>query len=86
MRLLMWVLTLGFAFGAMGLWLDGAFLGARLVALGLGALAFLACPFLWARPDGLVPDELAVPGKARLMLALALLFCAPLLLPWQLWL
>ncbi|MBU0557211.1 MAG: hypothetical protein KKD64_10230 [Alphaproteobacteria bacterium] len=86
MRLLMWALTLGFAFGAMGLWLDSPFYGARSIALGLASLAFLACPFLWARPDGLVPDELAVPGKARLMLALALVFAAPLLLPWQLWL
>jgi hypothetical protein len=86
MRLVMWILTIAFALAGLALWVDGGFVGAHEVARGLGLLAFLSCPFLWARPDGLVPDAIALPGKSRLMLGLALLLAAPLVLPWRLWL
>ena len=86
MRLLMWLLTILFALGGVTLRVDGGFIGAGRVGLGLLLLAFLSCPFLWAPSTGLVPDELALPGKRRLMLALALILASPLLLPWQLWL
>lgn len=86
MRLVMWILTIAFALTGLSLWVDGGFVGAHEVARGLAFLAILACPFLWARPTGLVPDEIAVPGKSRLMLGLALILAAPLILPWQLWL
>ena len=86
MRLVMWILTIAFALTGLSLWVDGGFVGAREVARGLAFLAILACPFLWARPTGLVPDEIVVPGKSRLMLGLALILAAPLILPWQLWL
>jgi hypothetical protein len=82
----MWLLTIGFALASLSLWTDGGFAGADRVARGLALLAILACPLLWARPAGLVPRALAVPGKHRLLLALALVLAAPLLLPWQLWL
>jgi len=86
MRLLMWGFTIILAFAGLGLWMEGGFIGAGVVALALCVLALLACPFLWSRPGGLVPDELAMRGRTRLMLALALIFAAPLLLPWRLWL
>lgn len=85
MRLLMWSLTIAFALAGLALWVDGGFPGTEAVAGVLGLLALLACPFFWARPDGLVPDEMALPGKRRLMLGLALLLASPLILPWQLW-
>lgn len=81
-----WLLTIIFALTGISLWVDGGFVGAREVARGCGLIALLACPFIWARPSGLVPDELAVPGKSRFLLALALILATPLLLPWQLWL
>ncbi|HZV18984.1 MAG TPA: hypothetical protein VFF84_09885 [Sphingobium sp.] len=86
MRLLMWSLTITFALAGLALWGDGGFVGADVVARMLGLLALLACPFFWTRPDGLVPDEISLPGKQRLMLGLALLVATPLILPWQLWL
>lgn len=85
MRLLMWILTIAFALAGLGLSVDSGFAGARMAATGLGLLALLSCPFLWA-PDGLVPEAIVVPGRQRLMLGLALLVAAPLILPWQLWL
>ncbi|MBT2186409.1 hypothetical protein [Sphingobium nicotianae] len=81
----MWLLTIAFALTGLSLWVGGGFVGAREVAKGCGFLAMLACPFLWARPTGLVPDEIAIGGKRRLMIGLALIAAAPLLLPWQLW-
>jgi drug/metabolite transporter (DMT)-like permease len=86
MRLIMWLFTIAFALAGLSLWVDGGFAGARDVARGLGFLALLSCPFFWARPAGLVPDALAVGGKRRFMLGLALILATPLLLPWQLWL
>lgn len=86
MRPLLWSLTIVLALAGLALWASGGFAGARDVARGLGLLALLACPFLWTRPDGLVPDGLALPGRRRLLLGLALLLAAPLILPWQLWL
>jgi hypothetical protein len=86
MRLIMWILTVLFALAGLALRADGGFVGAARVAQGLLIIAVLACPLLWARPHGLVPDALAFPGKSRLMLALALLLSTPLTLPWQLWL
>lgn len=85
MRLILWILTIAFALTGLSLWVDGGFVGARDVARGLGLLAVLACPFLWAQPDGLVPAPLAVPGKPRFMLGLALILSTPLTLPWQMW-
>lgn len=86
MRLLMWILTIAFALTGLSLWVGGGFPGAHDVARGLGFLAILACPFLWAQPAGLVPAPLVVPGRSRLFLGLALILAAPLLLPWQVWL
>ena len=86
MRLLMWLLTILFALGGLTLRVDGGFIGASRVGLGLLLLAFLSCPFLWARPTGLLPHELALPAKRRLLLSLALICASPLLLPWQAWL
>ena len=86
MRLLMWTLTIAFALTGLSLWADGGFVGAHDVARGLGLFAVLSCPFFWSRPDGLVPDPIAISGKSRLMLCLALLLATPLMLPWQLWL
>ncbi len=80
----MWILTIAFALTGLSLWVDVPFFGAREVARGCGILAFLACPFLWGRP-GFIPDGLVVPGKSRFMAGLALIFAAPLLLPWELW-
>jgi len=86
MRALMWLLTIILALAGLALRVQSHVIGA--VALGTGALvlALLACPLLWARPNGLVPDALAIPGKRRLLLALALILSAPLTLPWPLWL
>jgi len=86
MRLILWLLTISFALTGLSLWVDGGFAGAREVARGLGIAAVLACPLLWGRPAGLVPDMLVVPGKMRLMAVLAMIFAIPLVLPWQLWL
>ncbi|MBN8831329.1 MAG: hypothetical protein J0G94_12080 [Sphingomonadales bacterium] len=84
--MILWLFTIAFALTGLSLWVDGGFAGAREVARGLGIAAFLACPLLWARPGGLVPDPLLVPGKSRFMLLLAMVLAGPLLLPWQLWL
>ncbi len=84
MRLLMWILTIAFALAGLGLWATGGFAGAQITARCLGFMALLSCPFIWA-PGGLVPDAIAMPGKQRLMLGLALLVATPLILPWQLW-
>ena len=86
MRLLMWSLTIAFALGRLALRVDGGFPGAEAAGGVLGLLALLACPFFWARPDGLVPEEISPPGRHRLLLGLALLLASPLILPWQLWL
>jgi hypothetical protein len=86
MRMIMWLLTIAFALSGLSLWVDGGFPGAQDVARGLAVLAILACPFFWAQPTGLVPEPIAIGGKRRLMLGLALILAAPLLLPWQLWL
>jgi len=81
----MWLLTIAFALTGLSLWAGGGFVGAHDVARGFVFLAILACPFIWAQPTGLVPGPIAIPGRNRLMLALALIVAAPLLLPWQLW-
>lgn len=86
MRLLSWLLTIACGLGALSVHSAGGFAGAREVALGLAALALLACPLIWAREGGLLPEPLAIPGRHRLMLGLALLLAAPVLLPWPLWL
>ena len=86
MSLIAWILTIAFGFGGLGLWIDGGFVGAKTSSVVLCVIALLACPFLWARPGGLVPDELAPAAKVRLMLVLALVLATPLMLPWQLWL
>ena len=85
MRLIMWILTIAFALTGLSLWVGGGFVGAQDVARGCGWLALLACPFLWAQPTGLVPAPIAIGGRRRLMMGLALIMAAPLLLPWQLW-
>lgn len=87
MKLLSWTFTILFALAGLALRADRmfaiptAFSGfAPIVAKGCFVLAILACPFLWARPDGLMPDALAIPGKNRLMMALALIIATPLIL------
>lgn len=82
MRFLMWIFTIAFALAGITVRAAGGFYPDRPVEKGLFLLAFLACPFLWARPDGFMPDALAVPGKHRFALALALILSAPLILPW----
>jgi hypothetical protein len=84
--MILWLFTIAFALAGLSLWVDGGFAGARNVARGLALAAVLACPLLWARPTGLVPGPLMVPGRSRFMLLLAMILAAPLLLPWQLWL
>jgi len=86
MRLLMWLSTILFALAGLALRAQPPFAGAVLVGTLALLLAGLACPLLWARPLGLVPDALVIPGKRRLLLALALILAAPLILPWPLWL
>lgn len=86
MRLTMWILTVMFALAGLAVWGDHSLLGADRLAQGLFALALLACPFVWARTCGLLPETLVIPGKTRLMMALTVLVAAPLLLPWQYWL
>jgi len=86
MRLLMWLLTIAFALAGLALRVQPSFAGAFTLGTGSLALAALACPLLWARPAGIVPDALAIPGRRRLLLGFALILAAPLLLPWQLWL
>lgn len=89
MRIFLWILTIAFALAGLSLRADGSFVSgtafgymAPWLMKGCFILAILACPFLWARPDGLVPGPLAIPGKHRFMLALALIIGAPALLPW----
>lgn len=86
MRLLMWLTTILFALAGLALRAQPPLPGAAMLGAGAFLLAGLACPLLWARPSGLVPDALAIPGKRRLLLALALILAAPLILPWPLWL
>jgi hypothetical protein len=82
-------LTIACALAGLSLRADGSFVGgtafgylAPFLMKGCFILAILACPLLWARPDGLVPGPIAIPGRHRLMLALALIVGAPALLPW----
>lgn len=89
MKLLSWTLTILFALAGLALRDDGgqgfvAMSGSLSLVLAKGCflLAFLACPFIWARPDGLAPDALAIPGKNRFMMGLALVIAAPLILRW----
>jgi len=89
MRMILWLLTILFALAGLALREDGGFgaldLGipafyAPYVWKGCFILAFLGCPFIWGRPNGLLPG--VVRGKTRFMLALALLLATPLILPW----
>ena len=87
MRLIMWIVTIAFALAGLALRADhGAWLGPAAylgdwISRGFFILAFLACPFLWARSYGFMPRALQIPGKQRLMLGLALVIAAPLILP-----
>jgi hypothetical protein len=85
MRRLMWFVTIALTFSALSVWTEAKFVGVTTVAGALAAFAILACPLLWARPDGIVPELLVVPGKTRFTLAATLILASPLLLPWQLW-
>lgn len=87
MRLLLWFLTIMLALAGLALRADHGFAGAGLVAQGCLIVAALACPFLWARPGGVLADALGgaiFTGKDRLMLSLAVLLSAPVMLPWPL--
>jgi len=86
MRLLMWFLTILFALAGGALRLQEHFAGAASLGIAALLLAILACPLLWARPGGIIPDAIAPSGKRRLIIALMLVLAAPLVLPWQLWL
>lgn len=89
MRLIMWIVTIIFALAGLALRADGASLFAPYSYLavyffkGCFLIAALACPFLWARSYGLVPRALQMPGKERLMVALAAILAIPLILPWH---
>ncbi len=90
MRLIMWILTIAFALAGLALRADdGMWLGPSLAYLGdtfvkgLFVLAALCCPFLWARSYGFVPRALQIPGRERLMMALAMILAIPLVLPWH---
>jgi hypothetical protein len=87
MRLIMWIITIALALTGLalradhGAWLGGAAYLGEWLSRGCFILAVLACPFLWTRSYGLVPRPLQVPGRHRMMLALALIVAAPLILP-----
>jgi len=89
MRPIMWTLTIIFALAGLSLRADHGSWFAPYVYLGdyfmKGSfiLAVLSCPFLWARSYGFMPRGLLVPGKERMMLALALVLAVPLILPWH---
>ena len=89
MRLIMWTLTIVFALAGLALRADQGALFAPYVYLGdyfmkgSFVLAVLCCPFLWARSYGIMPRGLQVPGKERMMMALALILAVPLFLPWH---
>jgi hypothetical protein len=89
MRLIMWIVTIIFALAGLALRADGASLFAPYSYLavyffkGCFLIAALACPFLWARSYGLVPRALQMPGKERLLMALALRWRSPLSSPFR---
>ncbi len=89
MRPIMWTLTIIFALAGLALRADDGSWFAPYVYLGdyfakgCFILAVLCCPFLWARSYGLMPRGLQVPGRERMMLALALVLAVPLILPWH---
>ena len=89
MRLIMWIVTIIFALAGLALQVDGASLFAPYSYLavyffkGCFLIAALACPFFWARSYGIVPGPLQMPGKERLMMALAIILAIPLILPWH---
>ena len=83
MRLLAWIMTVAFALAGVALREQGGFALASWVGQGCLILATLACPLLWQQPAGLIPALITVGGRSRLMLGLALVFAAPLLLPWS---
>ncbi len=84
MRLIMWTLTIIFALAGLALRADqGAWFGAYAYLgdyfmKGFFILATHCCPFLRARSYGFMPRGLQVPGKERMMLALALILAVPL--------
>ena len=87
MRLLLWIVTIGFALGGLALCVDHGFAGATQAGRGCLLIALLSCPLLWARERGVfaaMADGLILTGRDRLMLCVALLLAAPLLLPWPL--
>lgn len=84
MRMIAWLLTIGFALAGIAFREQGGIPFAFLAGTALLALAGLACPFFWAKDTGLFAWT-GVTGKDRLMLSLALLIAAPLMLPWPFW-
>lgn len=87
MRLLLWILTIGFALGGLALCVDHRFAGATLAGKGCLLIAALACPVLWAKEGGVLAGMtggLIFTGRDRLMLSIAVVLSAPVLLPWPL--
>lgn len=83
MRFVLWTVTLLAALAGLGVLADGGYphWPHPLAAMGWGlmTLGFLACPVMWSG-EGAIAGSLALSGKTRLMLVLAMLLAAPLVL------
>ncbi|WP_443969695.1 hypothetical protein [Sphingobium sp. CR28] len=85
MRMLLWILTVGFALGGLALCADQGFAGATRAGQGCLLIAALSCPLLWAKEGGVLAGMtrgLIFTGRDRLLLSTALLLAAPVILPW----
>lgn len=85
MRLIAWLLTIGFGLAGLAFRVQGGIPHAFQAGTGLLILAGLTCPLLWRKDGGLL-SFLRVRAKDRIMLALAMLIAVPLMLPWPFWL
>lgn len=85
MRLIAWLLTIGFALAGIAFREQGGIVHAREAGNGFLILAGLACPFLWRKGLGLL-SRLGVKGKDRFVLGLVMILAVPLAFPWPFWL
>lgn len=85
MRMIVWLLTIAFALAGIAFREQGGIPHAHEAGVALLILAGIACPFFWAKGEGLLAWT-GVTGKDRLMLTIAMLLSVPLWLPWPFWL
>lgn len=83
MRFALWIVTILASLAGLGVLADGGFPHwphpLAVIGWGLMALGLLACPVLWSGEHA-IAGSLAIGGRARFMLVLAMLLATPLVL------